>query len=115
MRRNLGEILRANGDLEEAVVVLRGVVQEQEDAGIYEDQVCFWNQLCRTVQAPRATPAAACSTHIRIYVSCVHAPLVAKRPTAALSAKIWNLQPTRFAVLTPLFWSVRCRRHSTSP
>lgn len=34
MRRNLGEILRAKGDLEEAVMVLRDVIQEQDEAGI---------------------------------------------------------------------------------
>lgn len=37
MRRNLGEILRAKGDLEEAVMVLRGVIQEQEEAGIIRE------------------------------------------------------------------------------
>lgn len=40
MRGNLGEIVRAKGDLEEAEKVLRGVVQEQEEAGVDDQQVC---------------------------------------------------------------------------
>eukprot|EP00903_Cladosiphon_okamuranus_P014127 g13129.t1 len=41
MRSNLGEILRANGDLEGAVAVLRGVAEEQEEAGIQDHQTLF--------------------------------------------------------------------------
>lgn len=44
MRGNLGEVLRAKGDLEEAVVVLRAVIQEEEEAGIRDHQVCFLGQ-----------------------------------------------------------------------
>jgi len=39
MKSNLGEVLRAKGDLEEAEVVLRDVMQEQQNAGTRYDQV----------------------------------------------------------------------------
>lgn len=39
MKSNLGEVLRAKGDLEEAEVVLRGVIQEHAKAGTRDDQV----------------------------------------------------------------------------
>lgn len=40
MRGNLGEVLRAEGDLEEAETVLRDVIQEQKEAGVDDQQVC---------------------------------------------------------------------------
>lgn len=39
MRSNLGEILRAKGDLEEAEAALRMVMEEQEAAGVRDHQV----------------------------------------------------------------------------
>lgn len=39
MRSNLGEILRAKGDLEEAEAALRMVMEEQEAAGVQDHQV----------------------------------------------------------------------------
>ncbi|CAM9638268.1 unnamed protein product [Ectocarpus fasciculatus] len=41
MRSNLGEILRANGDLEEAETTLRMVMEEQETAGVRDHQASF--------------------------------------------------------------------------
>ena len=47
MKSNLGEVLRAKGDLEEAEIVLRGVIQEQQEAGTRDDQVCLLSDVCR--------------------------------------------------------------------
>ncbi|CAB1106839.1 unnamed protein product [Ectocarpus sp. CCAP 1310/34] len=41
MRSNLGEILRAKGDLEEAEAALRMVIDEQEAAGVRDHQASF--------------------------------------------------------------------------
>ncbi|CAM9740156.1 unnamed protein product, partial [Scytosiphon promiscuus] len=38
MRRNLGEVLRADGDLEHAEAVLRAVVAEQRDEGVWDHE-----------------------------------------------------------------------------
>lgn len=39
MRGNLGEVLRAKGDVEQAEVVLRAAVEGQREQGVHDDQV----------------------------------------------------------------------------